>query len=82
MTTIQSGGAIDRANADRLAVSAGAMLALSDICTILNIGRSTGEKLLANGTLPPPDLRIGKRLLRWRPSTIERFIASGGRGAR
>jgi hypothetical protein len=33
-----------------------------------------GLKVYFGKTIPPPDLTIGKKLLRWRRSTIERWL--------
>lgn len=82
MSTAIKGGAIAARKADRLAASVGAMLTLADFAATLKIGRSTAERLLAAGKLPQPDLRLSSRLIRWRASTVERFIAGSGGGAR
>ena len=66
------------ADARRLAGSTGALLTLADLAAHLRIGRATAFRLLAQGQLPPPDVRIGRRILRWRPATIARFIEQGG----
>jgi predicted DNA-binding transcriptional regulator AlpA len=38
----------------------------------------TIERLRRAGKIPPPDVMIGSRLLRWKPSTIRAWIESGG----
>jgi predicted DNA-binding transcriptional regulator AlpA len=38
----------------------------------------TIERLRRAGKIPQPDVMIGSRLLRWKPSTIRAWIESGG----
>lgn len=45
--------------------------------SILDVPDRTFRRWLAGGRFPAADVRIG-RALRWRTSTVERFIANGG----
>lgn len=51
---------------------------LDDIAELTGLNRRTLERLRSAGKFPPPDLRIGKRVL-WRPETVRRWIEGGGR---
>jgi len=68
-----------RAHTARIA-SGAPLLTLGDVAELLNISKRTCERLLSSGKLPAPDVRLSARLLRWRPATLERFVASGGGG--
>jgi len=58
----------------KLADRSGACLTIYDVAGVLRIGVSTARRLLAQGKLPPPDIRLSQRLLRWNPSTIAAFV--------
>lgn len=81
-TTTTSGGAITARRAARLAESVGAVYRLDDVADLLQIGKRTAERLLAEGKLPQPDIRLSRRCLRWRESTISKFINGKAGGAR
>jgi hypothetical protein len=51
---------------------------LADVEAVTGIPRRTLERLRSAGKLPPPHLRIGRRLY-WLPSTIRGWIEGGGR---
>jgi excisionase family DNA binding protein len=48
-----------------------------ELTATLGISRRAAERMVAAGTLPSPDVRIG-RLVRWKPSTIQAWINAGG----
>ncbi len=66
-----------RLAAEQLAASAmgASMLRLSDVAKLLGIGDSTAKHWRAEGKLPPADFAMGG-IVRWRASTIERWIVS------
>jgi predicted DNA-binding transcriptional regulator AlpA len=49
------------------------MLTLDDVASLLACSRRTAERLKSGGTLPRPDLHVG-RMPRWRASTVARWI--------
>ncbi|QNN24114.1 helix-turn-helix domain-containing protein [Planctomycetales bacterium ZRK34] len=53
------------------------MLTYADLAATLNIGDRTVRRWVAEGTLPPPDLRL-RGIVRWRPETIERWLNKQG----
>jgi predicted DNA-binding transcriptional regulator AlpA len=55
-----------------------ALLTAEDFRRILSIGRRTFQTWRAAGRLPAPDLEIGK-VLRWRPETVEAWLAEAAR---
>jgi len=55
-----------------------ASLSLDDLCVIHRCSRRTIEREKSAGRLPMPDDDVGK-MPRWRPETIRRSIAEGGR---
>jgi hypothetical protein len=54
------------------------LVTLADLSYRLDCDERTIRRLRAAGSLPPPDLKIG-RSPRWRPETIRRWIERGGR---
>lgn len=57
------------------------LLRIEDLARVLTTSRSSVERMLSAGALPPPDLRLGtsrRRSPRWHPATIARWIAEGG----
>ena len=71
--------ASSRSRLDHLAANTGALWTIDDVASALAIGTRTAWRLVQQGRLPPPDLRINKRICRWRPSTIQDFINSQSR---
>jgi predicted DNA-binding transcriptional regulator AlpA len=57
------------------------LLTLDDLAAALRIGRRTAERGVSAGTLPRPDLYLG-RLPRWRPESLRRWLdaQADGRG--
>lgn len=51
------------------------LLSLADIAAVLGVTRRSVERLRSAGTLPQPDLKIG-RSLRWRPDTVREWLDS------
>jgi hypothetical protein len=51
---------------------------LNDLAALTGLSRRSLERARSGGRLPPPDLRVGKRVL-WRRETIRRWIEGGGR---
>jgi predicted DNA-binding transcriptional regulator AlpA len=47
---------------------------LAEYC---RVPEDTVQKWMRQGRLPPPDVRLGKRLVRWRWETIKERIDSG-----
>jgi predicted DNA-binding transcriptional regulator AlpA len=43
---------------------------------LTSMSRRLGERLLASGRMPPPDVRLGRRLVRWFPATVETWLNS------
>jgi hypothetical protein len=56
-----------------------ALVRIDDWVRILRIDRRTFERMRAGGRIPPPDLVLGPKSPRWLASTLERFLATGGR---
>ncbi len=54
---------------------------LADIANLLGMSKRFLERERAAGKIPPPDIRLGRRLL-WRPATINRWLDSQGGGRR
>ena len=54
------------------------MLSIDDLAAILSCSRRLVERMRSAGRLPKPDIKIGK-MPRWKPETIRRWIAEGGR---
>jgi predicted DNA-binding transcriptional regulator AlpA len=58
---------------DRLAWS------LADVARLLGLSRRHLERLRKDGSMPPPDIQLGRRrVLLWRPATINRWLDSQG----
>jgi hypothetical protein len=51
---------------------------LDDLSALTGLSRRTLERERSAGRLPPPDLRVGKRVL-WKPETVRAWIEGGGR---
>lgn len=49
------------------------LLSISDVASVLNVGRRTLERMIAASEFPSPDLRIGK-MPRWRQETLNAWI--------
>lgn len=64
--------------ARRLVDSAGASLTIKDLARTLNVSTRTAHRMLHDGRLPEPDVRVGQRVMRWFPATLERFLNGGG----
>lgn len=62
------------AKTERLAASVGALLDIKAVATRLACSTKTVQRMISRGVFPPADIRFSKRMLRWRPETIERFI--------
>lgn len=69
----------DRDKFSRFAKSAGTTLTIADVAGRLRVSSRTIRRWVEAGQFPPPDLRVNRRVLRWRPATVDRFIAGGGR---
>jgi hypothetical protein len=55
---------------------------MDDLRRVLGVSRTKLERLRAAGKVPPPDLdlrTVTKPIPRWRPETIRKWIAGGGR---
>ena len=53
------------------------LLNTEDVCKILNISRSTFDRMRAAGRIPKPDLYVGtgkRQSPRWEEKTIRRWI--------
>jgi predicted site-specific integrase-resolvase len=50
-----------------------AMMDYRSIAARLRISMRTAKRWVAEGVLPPPDLRL-RRIVRWRPETIETWL--------
>ena len=57
------------------------MLSPQEFAQLLGIGRRTFQTWKAAGKLPPPDLCVGK-VIRWKPATIDRWLAEQSKGSR
>jgi excisionase family DNA binding protein len=64
-------------DADKLATSTG-LITIGEVAAMLNISISTAWRCVSAGELPPPAMRIHKRLCRFNRRDVERFIAKGG----
>jgi predicted DNA-binding transcriptional regulator AlpA len=52
---------------------------LDEVAAALGVSRRLIERERCAGRFPPPDLTIGRVVL-WRPSSLERWMAAGGAG--
>jgi len=52
------------------------MLTVDDLAELLRLAPRTVWRMIGTGQLPPPDLRIGKRVVRWRRDGIDNWIAA------
>jgi len=70
-----------RRHAEALARSAlgVGMLTYADLAAMLNMGERTVRRWVAEGVLPPPDLRL-RGVIRWRPATIEQWLRQQAKG--
>lgn len=55
------------------ATMAGALMTPDDVAGYLAISGATFRRLRAKGAFPGPDVTLGP-LIRWRPSTVDRWI--------
>ena len=62
----------------RADLAAGRLLSYADVATFVGISLRTCKRWVAEGVLPAPDLRI-RGIVRWRPSTIERWVDRQGK---
>lgn len=49
------------------------LMSITETAEILNVSRRSLERLIAAGTFPKPDVKIG-RMPRWSRQSIRRFI--------
>ncbi len=49
------------------------MLTAYDVCEQFQFSRATLERMVRRGDFPAP-VRIGPRMIRWRPADIARFL--------
>jgi hypothetical protein len=54
------------------------LVCIADLARILNCSRRLVERMRSAGRVPKPDIKIGK-MPRWKPETIQRWIAEGGK---
>lgn len=57
----------------------GTMLTKADVARRLELTESTISVYIWRGKFPPPDKRVRGKAPLWHPSTIDRWIAEGGR---
>lgn len=50
------------------------LLSVSSVCAALDVSDRGLRRWIAGGKFPAADVRIGGRTLRWRSSSIRRFI--------
>jgi predicted DNA-binding transcriptional regulator AlpA len=50
-----------------------------EVCTLLAIKARTFDRMLATGKFPPADIVMNCKWIRWRRSTVEDWVHSGGR---
>jgi predicted DNA-binding transcriptional regulator AlpA len=55
------------------------LLRMADLARVLNCSRRVVERMRAASRLPKPDLFVGNRSPRWKPTTIRLWIEEGGR---
>jgi len=63
------------------ATARGPMLTYRELSDYLGIGLRTCKRWVSEGTLPSPDLRIG-RVVRWHRDPVERWLVRQGRATR
>ena len=56
------------------------MMGYRSIAAFLGIGLRTAKRWVAEGVLPPPDLRL-RGIVRWRPETVQTWLCRQGRNA-
>jgi hypothetical protein len=54
------------------------LLRTVDLARVLGRSRRVVERLRAAGRLPAPDLYVGNRSPRWKPTTIRDWVEGGG----
>jgi len=55
------------------------LLDTAGVARLCGVCRRSVERMIARRQLPPPDLVVCRRLKRWRPDTIRRWLEEGGR---
>jgi predicted DNA-binding transcriptional regulator AlpA len=55
------------------------LLRLVQVAELLSIKRSTLRSWISQGKFPPPDARPSETMKLWRRSTVEAWIAAGGK---
>lgn len=45
-----------------------------DVARTLNIGKRTFERWLASGRFPRPDIKVGPKILLWKPATVTAWV--------
>jgi predicted DNA-binding transcriptional regulator AlpA len=55
-----------------------ALMTIDDLSRELRIGARTLWRMISIGQFPPADLRCGRKIVRWRRATVQRWIAAGG----
>lgn len=61
----------------RLAESVGAFVTKRQIADLLGVTTRTTTRWLAEGRMPPPDVRINARVIRWKVSSVREFLEKG-----
>lgn len=59
-----------------------AALGVIQIAALLSVSRSAVERLISEGTFPPPDFHVLKRLPRWHKDTFNTFYREKYRAPR
>lgn len=57
--------------------AADALWSSAEVATYFGVDQRTLRRWVSGRRIPPPDIRIGRRTVRWRQSTIEKFIKEG-----
>lgn len=57
-----------------IAIEGVQLLTAADVASFLGIHRRTVFRLINSGELPPPDVKVGRKLRRWRSDTIQEWL--------
>ena len=55
------------------------LLNIAEVAALLGLAERTLWRWVSSHTFPTPDVSLGKRIRRWRPETIQAWVAAGGR---
>ena len=63
---------------ERANLAAGRLWSYTDVAAFVGLSVRTAKRWTAEGILPPPDLRL-RGVVRWKPSTISKWLDKQGK---